>query len=257
MMEKRFFSRMALLWPCFVFSPILAHAAHPLITDDSGTQGTGGFLLELNGEYARHEDSEVTAKETEAAASLTYGPAETVDVVLGVPYLWAEEDSDGQEVSEQGLGDVSIDVKWMFFEKDDLALALKPGITLPTGDEDEGLGAGEITYSAFFIASKECDPFAFHLNMGYLRNENDFDERRDLWHVSLATEYALAESWRLVANIGQERNPDKESEVNPAFILGGVICSITEDFDVDLGVKAGLNDVEADYALLAGIALRF
>jgi len=178
-------------------------------------------------------------------------------VVVGVPYVWSEVSEGGEKVSDQGIGDVSIDIKWKFLEKDGLALALKPGITLPTGDEDEGLGAGKLSYSAFVIASKEIDPLVFHLNVGYLRNESDFDERRDLWHVSLATEYAFAESWRLVTNIGQERNTNKESDVNPAFILGGAICSITEDFDLDFGVKAGLNDAEADYALLAGIALRF
>jgi hypothetical protein len=44
---------------------------------------------------------------------------------------------------------------------------------------------------------------------------------------------------------------------HPAFILGGVIYSITESLDIDFGIKAGLNDVETDYAFLAGLAFRF
>ena len=32
--------------------------------------------------------------------------------------------------------------------------------------------------------------------------------RNDIWNASLAAEYQLAESWKLVANIGAERNPD-------------------------------------------------
>ena len=39
------------LWSGTVF------AAHPLITDDTGTQGKGKFQLEVNGEYA-HEDED-------------------------------------------------------------------------------------------------------------------------------------------------------------------------------------------------------
>ena len=101
-------------------------------------------------------------------------------MVVGVPYVWSEVSEGGEKVSDQGIEDISVSVKWKFLDHDGVSLALKPGITIPTGDEDEGLGAGEVTYSAFIIASKEFDPFAFHLNVGYLRNESDFDERRDL-----------------------------------------------------------------------------
>ena len=60
MMKTRFLTYTVLFCLCLVFSSVLAHAAHPLITDDSGTQGTGGFLFELNGEYARYEETGVT-----------------------------------------------------------------------------------------------------------------------------------------------------------------------------------------------------
>jgi hypothetical protein len=33
-------------------------------------------------------------------------------------------------------------VKWRFYEKDGLSFAIKPGIILPTGEEDKGLGDG-------------------------------------------------------------------------------------------------------------------
>ena len=40
---------------CFTTS---LYAAHPLITDDTGTQGKGRFQLELNGEYSFDKGSE-------------------------------------------------------------------------------------------------------------------------------------------------------------------------------------------------------
>ena len=98
---------------------------------------------------------------------------------------------------------------------------------------------------------------AFHLNVGYIRNENKADERNDIWHASLAAEFEAKKDLKLVANIGVESNPDKTADTDPAFLLGGVIYSITEDFDMDFGVKAGLNEAETDYSLLAGIAFRF
>ena len=50
---------------------------------------------------------------------------------------------------------------------------------------------------------------------------------------------------------------NKTSNTHPAFILGGIIYSITENFDMDLGVKGGLNKPETDLTILAGIAMRF
>ena len=63
-----------------------------------------------------------------------------------------------------------------FYEHADLSLAIKPGLTLPTGDDEKGLGTGKATYRLFFIASQEMDPWAFHLNLGYIRNENTLEE---------------------------------------------------------------------------------
>jgi long-subunit fatty acid transport protein len=95
------------------------------------------------------------------------------------------------------------------------------------------------------------------LNLGYKRNENTIDERKDIWHASLAGEFKITKTLKLIANIGAERNTDKSSDTNPAFILGGFIYSIRENMDIDFGVKGGLNKAEADITYLAGITLRF
>ncbi len=42
----------------------------------------------------------------------------------------------------------------------------------------------------------------------------------------------------------------------PAFILGGIIYSIVKNFDIDSGVKGGLNKPGTDYSMLTGITLR-
>jgi hypothetical protein len=67
----------------------------------------------------------------------------------------------------------------------------------------------------------------------------------------------VVKNLKLVGNIGIERNPEKASSRHPAFILGGLIYSISENIDVDFGVKGGLNKPETDFTLLSGIAFRF
>ena len=150
--------------------PASAWAAHPLITDDAGTQGKGNFQLEVNGQFDSDDDtvSGVSVKTTggQIATTLTYGIINTVDVVLSLPYRWSNIKEDGITVSdENGISDTVFEVKWRFFEKDGLGLALKPGISLPTGDDGKGLGTGKTGYHLFFIASQEIAPWAFHLNL--------------------------------------------------------------------------------------------
>jgi len=234
-----------------------AFAAHPLITDDTGTQGKGRFQIELNAEF-EHEDEDGLEEETKGLATImSYGVLENVDLVFGIPYQSIRTKGEGATATETGLSDVSFEVKWRFYEKEGLSFALKPGLSLPTGDDEKGLGAGKTAYSAFFIATKEVEPWALHLNLGYIRNGNKADEEEDLWHASLAAQAEVLKNLNLVGNIGIEENADREADEHPAFILGGVIYSISENLDIDFGIKAGLNDPEADYSVLAGLAWRF
>lgn len=227
----------------------VAFGAHPLITDDAGTQGAGKVQLELNGEYAKDGGDSTT----EVGATVSVGLGEDVDLVLSMPYQFLRvTDEQGETVTEDGISDAGVELKWMFYKRESLSFAIKPGATIPTGDEEKGLGDGKASYSLVLIATKEFDSLATHLNVGFTRNR---DELRDIWHCSLAAEYGLAENVVLVGNIGVETNPDWGADTHPAFVLGGLIYSVSEDLDVDVGIKAGLNEAEADYAVLAGVAV--
>ncbi len=257
-MSKKFlFPFILFLLICLTASIPAAFAAIPLITDDTGTQGKGKFQLEVLGEYDHDREDGVKGETQGVTASLTYGILDPVDIVLSVPYeFWREKDG-GCTEEEDGLADLAIEAKWRFFEKEGFSLALKPGLTLPTGDEDKGLGTGRANGYLFLIASKEADPWAFHLNLAYIRNENKYDERRDLWHASLASSYEIFKSLKLVGDIGMEKNPDRCSSVDPAYLLGGVIYSPLENLDFGLGIKGGLTDTEADVSVRGGITWRF
>lgn len=233
-----------------------AFAAHPLITDDTGTQGRGKFQLEVNGSYSRDSADGVVIKEAELGPTLSYGVTDTLDLVVGVPYVWVSVKADGETIRENGIADMDVSLKWRFHEREGFSLAIKPGITLPSGSEEKGLGSGKVNCSLFFIATKELKPFTFHLNLGYIRNQNDYEERKNLLHASLAAEMGVSEKLRVVVNGGIEQNTDRDAP-DPAFVLAGLIYSVAGNFEVDAGMKFGLNRAEADYQLLAGITYRF
>jgi len=134
----RFVGRLLLIG--VLMSPAAVWAAHPLITDDAGTQEKGNFQFELNGQYDSDEEtvSDVNVKSTgwQVGTTLSYGIIDTVDLVLSLPYQWGEVKEDGfTAYDEKGISDTVFEVKWQFFEKDGLGLALKPGVRFPTGDD--------------------------------------------------------------------------------------------------------------------------
>ena len=262
MFLKRLFGRFVL---CVVLLlPASAWSAHPLITDDTGTQGKGKFQLEVNGQYNDDRDTiagaSVKSTGGQAAATLTYGIINNVDFILGIPYLWSKVKEDGVTTSdEKGISDTVLEVKWRFFDEEGLSFALKPGISFPTGDKNKGLGAGKTGYHVFFIVSQEAAPWEFHANAGYSRKESSevVDELKDIWHASLAATVAVTKNLKIAANIGIERSPDKSSDNDPAFLIGGLIYSLNEKFDIDAGVKYGVTSSETDLALMAGTTYRF
>ena len=111
-----------LLFAVTLIFPAGSWAAHPLITDDTGTQGKGKFQLELNGQYDSDKETvdNITTKTTggKMAATLSYGIVENVDLVLTIPYQWRKVKEGGLITSdEDGISDVVLEAKWRFFEK--------------------------------------------------------------------------------------------------------------------------------------------
>ena len=236
-----------------------ALAAHPLITDDTGTQGMGKFQLEIVGEY-EHENKDGVTTDSLVIPTipvLSYGITDTADIVLGISYQHVRTGDSHKTTTADGISDTSVELKWRFYDKNGLSFALKPGVSLPTGNDEKELGAGKITCRLFFIATKEIKPWAFHLNIGYIRNENKINKRIDIWHASLAGEVEVVKNLKAVANVGIERDHDRASDGNPCFILGGLIYSISERLDLDIGIKKGINNRGNDYSFPVGITWRF
>ena len=252
-----------------LFISTQAFASMPLVTDDTGTQGKGRFQLELGAASLRdREDVDGAAlRQTgeEASAILSCGLADRVDLVATLPWSWNSIEEEGTASSDiNGAGDLSLQLKWRFFESENggVSLALRPGVTLPTGNEHLGLGNGMASGNVMLIATKSAKPLCMHLNLGYTRNEYRLESdrlasRRDIWHASLAGDLTVSAHLRVVADIGLETNPAKGEKDDPAYLIGGLIYKAADNIDLDIGVKSGLTEAETDRAILAGVTMRF
>lgn len=153
-------------------------AAHPYVTDDTGTQGTGKWQTELMAEHDRNARTadpgggavHQVRKVTLFNPVLTYGVLDTLDIAAGVSHLRQRttEDAVGTQ-SAEGTGDSTLELKWRFYEANGLSLALKPGLVLPTGDENRGLGTGRLSWGVNFILTREAKPWVLLAEVAYAR----------------------------------------------------------------------------------------
>src|SRR5512139_350846 len=235
--------------PCF--------AAHPLITEDTATQGRGNGQLELTLEYGHDEATDAEQDAADLAAVLSCGVPDTLDLLLTVPYSRADTAADGAATTVHGLGDVGLDAKWRFFEAGGLSVALKAGATYPSGDETQGLGTGKSTFGVNLVAAYETAQWGGYLHVAHFRNRNVLDEREAIRHASFALTHTLTDRLKLVADLGRFTSTDRAVSEDARFLTLGAIYGIPGDLDVAFGVKKGLSDPETDTTLLLGTALRF
>jgi hypothetical protein len=226
-----------------------AWAAHPLVTDDTSTQGKGNYQVELNSDWAR------SAGETGhvAAFTLSRGTMDALDLYGNLPVSLT---------SPSGIGDLSFGAKWRFWQNERSSLAVKPELFLATGNAAKGLGKGSASLALTLIASHIVGRWGFDANIGITANRDrdpPFDDGRHLivWRISGALAYTLTPRWTLVADTGIARNAEKAGKTNPAFILAGAIYTPRSNVDIDIGIKAGLTSVEVHRQAGAGLTVRF
>ena len=229
-----------------------ARASHPLLTDDTGVLGAGVWEFEVHGERARRDASEGSSKSTEVLAKLAYGLADTLDVEVELPYL--RETIDGAVTS--GRGDAALAAKWRFYQEAGFSMAVKPGVLLPTGRDELGLGAGKARWGASLLAAYELGRLELIGHVAYVRNRNDIGERVDLWHLSAALRWAMSERLKLVADVARESNPDPMARAFDELVFG-LTYAARPNVDLGIGVKYGLNEPADDRGIRAGVKLRW
>jgi hypothetical protein len=187
--------------------PLVSLADHPLLSEDTGVLGKGGWQMELHGERPRDGGS------TALAAVLGYGIAEKADLQLELPY-----------VRHEGTGDPSLALKWRFFEAGPASMVFKPFVA-------------EDAWGADLAGAYEVGRLEVIGHLGYARERVD-GERASLRHASFAFLYGLTNHLRLVADFAR----DSTDEALYSRVLGAAY-ELTEDIDLGFGVQSG--DVRA------------
>lgn len=226
--------------------------------------------VELNGSYAANKaqssGATIKSRATNGDVTVTAGIVRGVDISATLPYTFAAgEKKDGTLTrNADGLNDMALELKYQFYERDGLKLAVKPGAILPTGNESEKLSDGKAGFTAALLATREFNDgkLAFHANTGYERHNYKSSairksSRHDIFTFSAACEAEAAEGLLIVADAGLVTNPDRASSTPPAYALVGVKYEFIKALEGYAGVKTGLTKPEDDLAGLFGITLKF
>lgn len=233
---------------CLGFS-VSAYAAHPLVSDDTGTQGVGAYQVELNTDWLKDEG----VKTRTATTTLTKGVLENLDLYLNMPYALSEPN---------GFNDVSIGLKWRFLEADGFSLGLKPEFRLASGDQEKGLGDGRSGEALSLIAQYEWGAWTWLFNVGSERHRfsdptAQDESRRYINKSSVALMYEINEQWHAVVDTGISSHETKAEKKDPRFMLLGLIHHVNDDLDLDVGYKKSLNSTETDRQIGVGVTYRF
>lgn len=250
--------------------PLSAQAFFPFITDDTGTQGSGGNQIELNYEFVKDRNDELdiddrvigTNSSTTSVmpASYTYGLSDDLDIYVGVAR---------QLNQTRGWLNTELGLKWVMLgdQTDGWSLAIKPSLQLPVTQsmQQRGLGSARTNPQAALIGSYVTDTHELHLNMGYQSNrlashEDNEPERANLWRVSAAPVYVINDQWKAGLELGFESNPSLNSQYQ-AFAQLGIQYAPVENLQIGLGVlgNTALNGKQNGWglALTTGLAYQF
>lgn len=222
------------------FSPP-ASAFQPLVTDDTGTQGTGGNQLELSFNQYRAMGPAGTDQLLSLPVGYTRGLTETLDVFAGFRYIQIRSSTSWGDAS--GSGNPSFGAKWRFYENDGskTSFAIKPEVFFPVSSvgEGSGLGTGKASGNLTLVLTQEVPFGAIHVNAGagrYRWRDSLTNPDTTTACASISPVWDNAEQWKLALDMGVESASAGDVKIRSRFVELGAIYSPSKELDVALGV---------------------
>jgi hypothetical protein len=226
-----------------------AYAGHPMLSEDTGTQGRGNTEIELGYAWSHQDGTSIFLFQPQ----LAYGTSSTLDLI--VQPSWTSVDSPDAP-RERGLGDTNLDFKWRFYGAAPWSLGVRAGLDVPTAHSDLGLPHHKVSPHALLVLTGDFNPITFDANLGYARVPDFSAARPNLYHLSAAATYAASERLFFVIDTAVDSNPNSRQATPPAVALAGVIYTARPGLDLDVGYRGRLNSAAPQRQWLLGITYR-
>ena len=229
-------------------------ATLPLTIDEADTQDPGTFQIEAGSSY--ETDSE--CHHYDFPVALTYGVMPRWDIAAGFGGQLEQRtlhEHEGEDRRVSGLADLNLATKWMYLKESTYLprQTVCPSVTLPTADDQKGLGSGETDYDLTWMASKAIgERLGVHLNLGYSwLGEPSGEDVGDLVHGGLAADYQLLDSLQWIGEVfGEEELKDHEKswQFNTGFRW-----EVAEDFMLVAAAGSRISGDAPEITVTAGL----
>jgi opacity protein-like surface antigen len=233
----------------FLLSADYAYAAHPLVTEDSGVQSTGKQQIEFSSDH----NSEPNRHSQNASATYTYGANDQLDLFIALPMRWS---------ATAGIGDASLGTKYLFSEKDGNSWALKTELFFPSGSTQKQLSKESHDLALTLVHSHKNAAWTMHSNLSltqrnFNQEQSSIEQRATLWRASFATLYAVTPKIQVLLDMGVYQADLKSETYGDQHLVAGCIFAVTDNLDLDLGIKylRHKNSIERQAGI--GMAWRF
>jgi len=169
-------------------------------------------------------------------------------------------DIDFGATSESGVSDTTVYGKWQFY-RNPVQFAVGGELSLPTGDEDNGLGTGEVDPTIFASIRKDLPDVTLTGMFGF-RFNNDASigggtlEGKTSIFLGGGAMFPVQERFSLSGEltIETERYESADSAVE---LTAGAYWYATDGFTLRGGLGIGLDDGSPDWELIVGAAWHF
>lgn len=215
-------------------------AGAPFVTDDPEPVEYGHW--EITGfSQATHLSGERSG--TLAGIDINYGASPDLQVHLIAPLAFDKRAGAGTKI---GYGDTELGAKYRFIDENEdgwrPAVAVFPIVTLPTGDDDRGLGAGHTREFLPLWLEKNFGDWRTFGGGGYWNNPGEGN--KNYWFAGWALQRQVTEDLSLGGEVFHQTANTDGGKSSSGFNLGG-IYDLTENYHLLVSAGRGIRNVSS------------
>src|SRR5512143_1614361 len=245
-MSRWFFIALTLI--CF---PLGVLAGPPILTDDTGTPGSGKWETNMGFTIEKRRDAVLY---NTPALDLNYGIGERIQLNYSISWIVLDTTDAG---AKNGIGNSEVAVKWRFLDEDNngVALSVYPRFIFnnAASSADKGLVDKGVVYRLPFQMEKKIGHVIINPEAGH-----DFrQEGGDEWFYALALKYDEIKGLEVLAEVFGTADNNFKKQENVVNI--GVRKDVSENFSLHASVGRSLRQASDQPSLLSyvGFQVRF
>lgn len=154
-----------------------------------------------------------------------------------------------------GVGDLRLRTKYHFLSSNGFNLASGLTLRIPTGDEDDFQGLGDVVLTPYLALSQEWGRFDFHFQGGFDINADDTARSRARYGIGVTTQLIERLAF-LIDVIGSSNLTEEDISVTVPVISGSVVSGSetltqglrTDIVDLSIGFKAAFTQSVVGFA---------